>query len=96
MTGTEENRETVRRAWRAFAGRDPERIAAFFTEDAQWTAPAGNATAVALGAPHHMAGRAQIVHFLTVDFPRLFVRDVASPSTASTPPTATWSSWRRR
>ncbi|WP_312881983.1 nuclear transport factor 2 family protein [Streptosporangium album] len=40
-----------------------------------WPRP-GNATAVALGATHHMVGRDAIVHFLTVDFPRMFVADV--------------------
>jgi ketosteroid isomerase-like protein len=74
---SQHSREIVQRAWRAFATRDPGRIAAFFDEDAQWPAPAGNATAVALGVTHHMVGREQIVRFLTIDFPRLFAEDVA-------------------
>ncbi|MCT2589764.1 nuclear transport factor 2 family protein [Streptomyces sp. N2-109] len=69
--------ETVRRAWRAFASSDAEQIAACFTEDAQWLAPAGNATAVALGVPSHMKSREAIVRFLTLDFPRLFTEEVA-------------------
>jgi ketosteroid isomerase-like protein len=73
---SQQSREIVQRAWQAFSARDPERISAFFTEDAQWLAPAGNATAVALDVTDHMVGREEIVRFLTVDFPRLFVADV--------------------
>ncbi|TMR90183.1 nuclear transport factor 2 family protein [Nonomuraea basaltis] len=73
---SERHRELVKRAWRSFSTRDKDLIAAFFTEDAEWLAPPGNATAVALGATHHMVGRDAIVHFLTVDFPRLFVADM--------------------
>ncbi|MFI0355664.1 nuclear transport factor 2 family protein [Actinomadura sp. 9N407] len=72
-----ESKRVVQDAWRAFASHDAERISAFFTEDAEWLAPAGNATAIALDAPSHMAGRKAIVAFLADDFPRLFVRDVA-------------------
>jgi ketosteroid isomerase-like protein len=64
--------QAVRRAWRTFAGRDPEAIAACLHPDARWTAPAGNATAVALDVPSDMVGRDAIVKFLTVDFHRLF------------------------
>ncbi|MCI2421883.1 nuclear transport factor 2 family protein [Saccharopolyspora sp. K220] len=56
---------------------DADRIAAVFTEDAEWLAPPGNATAVALEAPSHMVGKKAIVRFLAEDFPRLFVADVA-------------------
>jgi ketosteroid isomerase-like protein len=73
---SEQAREVVQRAWRSFSTRDKDLIATVFTEDAEWLAPPGNATAVALGATHHMVGREAIVHFLTVDFPRLFVADV--------------------
>ncbi|WP_214412666.1 nuclear transport factor 2 family protein [Sphaerisporangium fuscum] len=52
-------------------------IASFFTEDAEWLAPPGNAIAVALGATHRMVGRDAIAHFLAIDFPRMFVADVA-------------------
>jgi len=48
-----------------------------FTEDAQWLAPPANATALALRGSHHMVGRDAIVRFSTVDFPKLFVRDVS-------------------
>lgn len=73
---TADARSIVQDAWRAFASHDPSRIAAFFTEDAEWRAPAGNATAVALKAASHMIGKAAITHFLAIEFPRLFVEDV--------------------
>lgn len=69
-------KDVVLRAWREFAGRDPERIGAVFTPDAEWLAPEGNATAVALGGSHHLVGRDRIVHFLTAEFPSVFVDDV--------------------
>ncbi|GAA5100102.1 nuclear transport factor 2 family protein [Nocardia iowensis] len=72
-----DNRAVVQAAWRAFASHDAEQIAAFFTEDAEWLAPAGNATAVALDASSHMIGRQAITHFLADEFSRLFVSDVA-------------------
>jgi ketosteroid isomerase-like protein len=72
----EDSQAIVQAAWRAFASHDPGQIAAVFTEDAEWLAPAGNATAVALDAPSHMIGRAAITRFLAQDFSRLFVRDV--------------------
>ncbi|MFI7633388.1 nuclear transport factor 2 family protein [Nonomuraea sp. NPDC049400] len=74
---SERNREVVKRAWRSFSTRDEDLIATFFTEDAEWLAPLGNATAVALGGTHHMVSRDAIVRFLTIEFPRMFVSDVA-------------------
>ncbi|MEZ0067550.1 ketosteroid isomerase-like protein [Streptacidiphilus sp. MAP12-20] len=74
---TQENRELVQNAWRAFASGDADRISAFFTEDAEWRAPAGNATAVALDVPSHMVGNRAIAHFIAEDVPRLFVQDVS-------------------
>lgn len=71
------SKDIVADAWRAFASRDPARIAASFTPDAQWLAPEGNATAIALNCTHHMIGRDAIAHFLTVAFPKLFVDDVS-------------------
>ncbi|MGW0515702.1 nuclear transport factor 2 family protein [Crossiella sp. NPDC003009] len=68
--------EIVQQAWQTFRTRDPERIAAVFTPDAEWLAPQGNATAITLGISHHMVGGEQIAHFLAVDFPRLFAKDV--------------------
>ncbi|MGP8296409.1 nuclear transport factor 2 family protein [Streptomyces inhibens] len=73
----QQSREIVQRAWQACATCDAERISAFFDEDAQWLAPAGNATAAALDVTNHMVGRKGIVRFLTIDFPRLFAKDVA-------------------
>lgn len=70
------SREIVQHAWAAFASHDADRIAAVFTEDAEWLAPQDNATAVALGGPSHLVGRDAIVQFLAVDFPRFFVSDV--------------------
>lgn len=74
---TQGNRDIVLSAWRAFADHDFERIAAYFTEDAEWLAPAGNATAVALDVPSHMVGKDAIAHFIANDFPRLFARNVS-------------------
>lgn len=66
----------VQNAWKAFASHDADQISAVFTDDAEWLAPSGNATAVALDAPSHMVGKQAIVRFLAEDFPRLFARDV--------------------
>lgn len=74
---SEQSRTIVQNAWKAFASHDADRIAAVFTDDAEWLAPPGNATAVALGATSHLVGRQAIVRFLAEDFTRLFVRDVA-------------------
>lgn len=67
----------VQNAFQALASYDPDRIAAVFTEDAEWLSPQENAVAVSLETTHHMVGRAAIVRFFAEDFPRLFVRDVA-------------------
>jgi ketosteroid isomerase-like protein len=66
----------VQNAWRAFASHDADQISAVFTDDAEWLAPAGNATAVALDGPSHLVGKEAIVRFLADDFSRLFARDV--------------------
>ncbi|WP_406280307.1 nuclear transport factor 2 family protein [Nocardia sp. NBC_00881] len=70
------NKDIVIAAWRSFAQHDAERIAEFFSDDAEWVAPAGNATAMALNVPSHMVGRQAIARFIADDFPRLFTRDV--------------------
>jgi ketosteroid isomerase-like protein len=70
------SRDIVENAWKAFATHDADRISAVFTEDAEWLAPPGNATAVALGGSSHLVGRPAIVQFLAEDFPRFFVSDV--------------------
>jgi uncharacterized protein len=67
----------VQNAFQALASSDPDRISAAFTEDAEWLSPPENATAVALGATHHMVGRNAIARFFSEDLPRLFARDVA-------------------
>lgn len=73
---SQQSRTTVQDAWKAFASHDAERIAAVFTEDAEWLAPPENATAVALAGSSHLVGKKAIVRFLAEDFLRFFVRDV--------------------
>jgi ketosteroid isomerase-like protein len=70
------SRDIVENAWKAFATHDADRISAVFTEDAEWLAPPGNATAVALDCPSHLVGREAIVRFLAEDFPRFFASAV--------------------
>ncbi|MFI6029834.1 nuclear transport factor 2 family protein [Amycolatopsis magusensis] len=70
------NRDIVQHAWRTFSEHDTGKISAVFTDDAEWLAPDGNATAVALGVPSHMIGSESIARFIADDFPRLFARDV--------------------
>jgi len=65
-------------AWQAFRARDPEKIAAVFTADAEWLAPANNATAVALNGPWHLIGRDQIALMFGTEIRKLFVADVAA------------------
>jgi|KBSMisStaDraftv2_1062788.scaffolds.fasta_scaffold264525_2 ketosteroid isomerase-like protein len=72
----QDSKHLVIAAWQAFASRDKERIAALFSDDAEWLAPAGNATALAMPYTHHMKGREQIAHFIAVEFGRLFHADV--------------------
>jgi uncharacterized protein len=69
---TEESRALVKEAWRAFATRDPARIAEVFAADAEWIAPKANATALALSAPDHMKGAEAIVAFIAHGVRRLF------------------------
>lgn len=79
------SKDIVANAWEAFASRDPARIAACFAQDAEWIAPPGNATAIALDAPDHMKGAAAIAHFIAVEMRRLFVADVAIAFTTMAP-----------
>jgi uncharacterized protein len=74
---SQQSRDIVQSAWKAFASHDEDQISAVFTEDAEWLAPPGNATAVALAGPSHLVGRKAIVQFLAEDFPRFFVSDVS-------------------
>jgi uncharacterized protein (TIGR02246 family) len=71
------SRDAVVQAWQAFASRDPERVRAVFTPDAEWLAPPGNATALALDGVSHLVGRDRIVRFLTAEFGTVFVDDVS-------------------
>jgi len=65
-------KETVLAAWAAFATRDPAKVAAQFTPDAEWIAPEGNATAIALDGPCHLTGPKQLATFITEWVPKLF------------------------
>ncbi|MHC2280428.1 ketosteroid isomerase-like protein [Bradyrhizobium diazoefficiens] len=47
-------KDVVLNAWKTFSSRDAERIAALFTDDAEWIASKGNATAVVLDHTDHM------------------------------------------
>jgi len=62
------NKQRVIEAWETFATRDPVRVGAVFTPDAEWLAPRENATALALDGTHHLIGRERIVRFLTSEF----------------------------
>ncbi len=73
---TPDTQQIVKNAWKAFASRDPEQIAAAFTEDAVWIAPPGNATAKALGHTGHLLDRKTIAHFMAHEFQALFVSNV--------------------
>jgi ketosteroid isomerase-like protein len=72
----DQNKQAVIQAWKSFANRDPKLVGEAFTPDAEWLAPAENATAVALHSAGHMVGRERIVRFLTQEFQTLFVADV--------------------
>jgi ketosteroid isomerase-like protein len=67
-----DTRELTMHAWKMFSTRDPEQIAALFTNDAEWIAPEGNATAVALNFTNHMVGAKQIAQFIAVEFHKMF------------------------
>jgi uncharacterized protein len=73
----ESGRQLVVQAWEAFATRDPDRVRAVFAPDAEWLAPPGNATALALDGTHHLVGRDRIVRFLTGEFGTVFVAGVS-------------------
>lgn len=67
-----DTRELTMHAWKIFSTRDPEQIAALFTDGAEWIAPEGNATAVALDFTNHMVGAKQIAQFIAVEFHKMF------------------------
>jgi uncharacterized protein len=70
------NKQLVINAWKVFATRDADRVRAVFAPDAEWLAPADNATARALDGTHRLVGRDRIVRFLTEEFGTVFVDDV--------------------
>lgn len=70
------NKQLVINAWKVFATRDAHRVREVFTPDAEWLAPADNATARALDGTHHLVGRERVVRFLTEEFGAVFVDDV--------------------
>ena len=74
---SEANKKAAIAAWHAFRTRDPTKIAAAFTEDAEWLAPAHNATAVALDGPWHIVGKDQIARMFATEVRKLFVADTA-------------------
>lgn len=65
-------KEVVISAWKTFKTRDAKLIAELFTPDAEWIAPAGNATAVALKHTDHMIGPNQIADFIASEMHHLF------------------------
>jgi len=71
------NKQLVIDAWQVFATRDTDRLRDVFTADAEWLAPADNATARALDGTHHLVGRDRIVRFLAEEFATVFVADVS-------------------
>ncbi len=72
----EYSKAAIMAALEAFKTRDPERIAAMFTEDAEWLAPANNATAVALNGPSHIVGRNEIARLFGTEIWKLFTANV--------------------
>lgn len=72
-----QNKQIVMDAWKAFSSHDLVRIGSFFTEDAEWIAPPGNATAIAMNHTNHMVGREAIAHFIAREVPKIFVADVS-------------------
>ncbi|WP_315835590.1 nuclear transport factor 2 family protein [Bradyrhizobium prioriisuperbiae] len=66
------SKAAVMETWTAFASRNIEQIAAVFTPNAEWIAPKGNATAVALHHTDHMVGADQIARFIAVEMHKLF------------------------
>jgi hypothetical protein len=65
-------KEIIINAWKTFKTRDAKFIAELFTSDAEWIAPAGNATAVALKHTDHMIGPDQIANFIALEMHHLF------------------------
>jgi len=72
----EDGKRVARTAWAALASYAPARIREAFAEDAEWLAPEGNATAMALGGSNHLHGWAQIADTIGKEVWSLFARDV--------------------
>jgi len=72
----EQNKQRIIEAWKVFSSGDPQLVSEVFSEDAEWLAPEGNATAVALNYTNHMIGREAIARFITSEFRKLFEQDV--------------------
>jgi ketosteroid isomerase-like protein len=66
-------KDIVLNAWKTFSSGDVDRIAALFTDDAEWIAPKGNATAIALDHTDHMVGAKQIARFIAQEMHRMFI-----------------------
>ncbi len=67
MAKSEDNKQLILGAYRAFATGERDEIAAYFAEDAEWIAPERNGTAVALGTRSGFSGRDAIVKNLAED-----------------------------
>ena len=65
-------KDIVLNAWKTFSTRDAGEIASLFAPDAEWIAPARNATAVALAHTDHMVGPEEIARFIASEMHRLF------------------------
>ena len=66
------DKQIVLNAWQTFRTRDANLIAAVFAPDAEWIAPARNATAVALDHTDHMISAEAIARFISTEMHRLF------------------------
>lgn len=75
MTAADSKR-VVLAAWETFKTRDPALIAKMFTADAEWLAPANNATAAALSGPSHLVGGNGIARMIGQEIWRLFASNV--------------------
>ncbi|MFI6734230.1 nuclear transport factor 2 family protein [Nonomuraea sp. NPDC050451] len=71
------NKQLVIDAWQVFATRDADQVRDVFAPDAEWLAPADNATSRAIDGTHHLVGRDRIVRFLTEEFSTVFVDNVS-------------------
>jgi ketosteroid isomerase-like protein len=72
----ERNKQLVLDLWKAFAGRDFQRISEMFDDDVEWIAPEGNATAIVNKGPSHMIGKEVVMQFFTSGFRKVFQAEV--------------------